>query len=105
MPCRRTAVVTGSRPCASAAAWASPWSSRRCNVRETPVDRIRIAPEVLAAIEAHARAEAPRECCGLLVGIAPTESEPAAVIHLAAPAHNLASTPTRYDLDPADHFR
>jgi proteasome lid subunit RPN8/RPN11 len=54
--------------------------------------------DVLAAIDAHARAEAPRECCGLLLGSL-TE------IRRAEPTRNLATTTTRYDIDPADHFR
>jgi proteasome lid subunit RPN8/RPN11 len=59
---------------------------------------IDIATDVLEAILAHARAEAPRECCGLLLGSL-TE------IRRAAPARNLATSPSRYDIDPADHFR
>jgi len=61
-------------------------------------DTMRVAREVLAAIDAHARAEAPRECCGLLLGSL-TE------IRRAEPTRNLAPQPTRYDIDPADHFR
>jgi proteasome lid subunit RPN8/RPN11 len=66
------------------------------------MDSIRVLPEVIAAIEAHARADAPRECCGLLLGTT-TDSERA--IQRAEATRNLASTPTRYDIDPADHFR
>ena len=53
-----------------------------------------------AAIEsmlAHAREEAPRECCGLLVG---TDS---AVVR-SIRARNLDPAATRYLIDPADHF-
>jgi proteasome lid subunit RPN8/RPN11 len=59
---------------------------------------IRVATAVLEAIIAHARAEAPRECCGLLLGSL-TE------IRRAEPARNLSPQATRYDLDPTDHFR
>jgi proteasome lid subunit RPN8/RPN11 len=68
------------------------------------MDRVRVAPDVLAAIESHARAEAPRECCGLLLGTLPPAST-WPEIHRAEPTRNLAIRPTRYDIDPADHFR
>jgi proteasome lid subunit RPN8/RPN11 len=70
-----------------------------------PPDSVRIGRDVLAAITAHARADAPRECCGLLVGLAPGGAPGALEVHRAEPTQNLASTPTRYDIDPADHFR
>jgi proteasome lid subunit RPN8/RPN11 len=60
--------------------------------------RIRVAPAVLHAIAAHARAEAPRECCGLLVGDDRRIDE-------AIPARNQADDPLRrYDVDPRDHI-
>ena len=53
---------------------------------------------VLDAIEAHARAEAPRECCGLLVG-------DAGEIYEAVATGNVAAEPLRrYEISPADHF-
>jgi proteasome lid subunit RPN8/RPN11 len=61
-------------------------------------EMVRIARRALAAIDVHARREAPRECCGLLVGA------PDHVIH-AEPTRNLAIKATRYEIDPADHFR
>ena len=48
-------------------------------------------------ILAHARAEAPRECCGLLVGTSTR-------VERITRAHNLRASPTRYLIDPADHF-
>ena len=45
----------------------------------------------------HARAEAPNECCGLLVGRR-------GAIEGSVRARNLQSSPTRYLIDPADHF-
>jgi proteasome lid subunit RPN8/RPN11 len=47
---------------------------------------------------AHARDALPNECCGLLVG---TETH----IRRAERARNLKASPTRYEIDPADHFR
>jgi desampylase len=53
---------------------------------------------VLDAIAAHARAEAPRECCGLLIGAAERIDE-------AARAENIADEPERrYVIDPAAYF-
>jgi proteasome lid subunit RPN8/RPN11 len=47
---------------------------------------------------AHARDEAPRECCGLLIG-----KYDSAVRSVRA--KNLAPSATRYFIDPRDHFR
>ena len=53
---------------------------------------------VLDAIEAHARRDAPEECCGLLLGTA-------AGIVEAVPARNIAAEPSRrYEIAPEDHF-
>jgi proteasome lid subunit RPN8/RPN11 len=68
------------------------------------MDRIQIPRDVLAAIASHARAEAPRECCGLLLGTAKAAGDGPAV-RRAEPTRNLAPGQTRYDIDPADHFR
>ena len=51
----------------------------------------------LDAIVDHARRDAPNECCGLLIG-----SE--RCIDEAVPARNARSSPTRYEIDPSDHF-
>ena len=60
---------------------------------------MRIARSVEAAIVAHARVEAPRECCGLLIGTA------AAILESSAAA-NIADDPLRrYLVDPHDHLR
>jgi proteasome lid subunit RPN8/RPN11 len=47
---------------------------------------------------AHAREEAPRECCGLLIGAG-------ASVLRSARAKNLDASETRYSIDPEDHFR
>ena len=53
---------------------------------------------VLAVIEAHARRDAPEECCGLLLGTATEIIE-------AVPARNIAAEPARrYEIAPEDHF-
>lgn len=49
------------------------------------------------AIIAHARAQAPLECCGLLIGAA-------GAIEAAVPARNLRASETAFLIDPADHF-
>jgi proteasome lid subunit RPN8/RPN11 len=56
-----------------------------------------LAAGIAASIEAHARAEAPRECCGLLVGLGDR-------IDHAVPTRNIAARPTRYEIDPTEHF-
>jgi proteasome lid subunit RPN8/RPN11 len=48
-------------------------------------------------IIAHARAEAPRECCGLLIGSGVAVTE-------AVAARNIAEKPTRFLIDPQDHI-
>jgi len=60
-------------------------------------DAVQIPGRVLDAIVAHAEAELPNECCGLLIGSALT-------IHESVPARNLAASPTSYLIDPEDHF-
>ena len=56
-----------------------------------------VRASVLADIAAHARGAAPAECCGLLIGTG-------ARIESAHAARNLRRSPTRYLVDPADHF-
>ena len=88
-------------------AWASPWSSRFL------LPDVRIDRDALTAIVAHARRDAPKECCGLLVGrpAGPAEdgiTGPAkAGPHVleAIPASNGASDPSRrYEISPVDYF-
>jgi proteasome lid subunit RPN8/RPN11 len=58
---------------------------------------VRLHGDVRERLVAHAREEAPNECCGLLVGSG-------SVIDECVRARNLEASPTRYLLDPADHF-
>jgi proteasome lid subunit RPN8/RPN11 len=59
---------------------------------------VRVAPEVLQAISAHAGAEAPRECCGLLIGSNGRIDEAVAAV-------NCAGDPVRrYEIDPRDYI-
>jgi proteasome lid subunit RPN8/RPN11 len=63
-----------------------------------PLSEIRIEREALTAIVAHAKRDAPNECCGLLVGRAGEIIE-------AIPASNGASEATkRYEISPVDYF-
>ena len=59
---------------------------------------MRIRPEVVEAIAAHARRDWPRECCGILLGSAGELVE-------AVAAENVAAEPVRaYEVSPADHI-
>ena len=49
------------------------------------------------AVVAHARAAAPAECCGVLIGRGDEVVE-------AVPTRNAADQPTRFLIDPQDHF-
>jgi proteasome lid subunit RPN8/RPN11 len=65
----------------------------------SPVEgAIQFARDALAAVVAHARAEAPRECCGFLLGTASHVRDAVAARNIAAPAT------TRFLVDPQDHF-
>ena len=58
---------------------------------------MKLRRDVLDAIVAHARAEAPFECCGLLIGSAQEVEE-------SYPAENVRRSTTRFEVDPAGHF-
>jgi proteasome lid subunit RPN8/RPN11 len=59
---------------------------------------LRIGIDVLVAIAAHARAAAPLECCGFLVGTRDGVDESVAT-------RNVDPCPTRFQVDPAEHIR
>ena len=56
-----------------------------------------ITAGVVDAMLQHARSELPNECCGLLIGAADR-------VERVARARNLKASPTRYLVDPVDHF-
>ena len=58
---------------------------------------MKMSHAVLGDMLAHAREEAPRECCGLLIGIRD-------VVERSVRAKNLAPQTTRYLIDPRDHL-
>jgi proteasome lid subunit RPN8/RPN11 len=59
---------------------------------------IRVRPDVLAAVEQHARRAAPAECCGLLVARSGRIDEAVAVDNRASDPHR------RYEIDPRDYL-
>ena len=56
-----------------------------------------IRRSVIRAIDKHAYRDLPNECCGLVLGTS-------TLIAHAVAARNLEASPTRYLIDPADHF-
>jgi proteasome lid subunit RPN8/RPN11 len=65
---------------------------------ESGIRDVRVARDALDAIAAHARREAPNECCGLLLGTASTIAE-------AARTRNVAGDPgSRFVIDPKEHI-
>ena len=59
---------------------------------------ITIVQRVLDDVKAHARQEAPRECCGVLIGRGQAILE-------SARALNLSDGTSRFLIDPRDHIR
>jgi len=58
---------------------------------------LRVSRGVLNAVAAHAVREAPRECCGILIGSATSVSD-------AIAARNIDERATRFLIDPQDHI-
>src|SRR5580765_6139622 len=99
MRCGHVVAGRAWRRSASAGAWGSRWSSRFL------LSDVRIDREALTAIVAHARRDAPNECCGLLVGRAAGPAEAGPCVLEAVAASNGASDPTkRYEISPVDYF-
>lgn len=63
----------------------------------TGTEGLAIRRSAREAMVAHARAQAPLECCGLLIGAG-------GAIDAAVPARNLRASGTAFLIDPADHF-
>ena len=59
---------------------------------------MRISPDLYEEVVAHARSEAPNECCGM---IASRDGEAVRVYR----AHNAAASPLRYEMDGAEQYR
>jgi proteasome lid subunit RPN8/RPN11 len=72
------------------------------SVAERPT-RITIPHEIAAAMRAHARAEAPREACGIIVGSAPAASGGAPLRWI--PTTNVLASSTLYEIDAAQLLR
>ncbi len=62
-----------------------------------PVGQVQIRQAALEQIVAHASVEVPNECCGLLIGTPDR-------VERAFGARNLRASPSRYQIDPVDHF-
>ena len=58
---------------------------------------MKIRPDALERIVAHAMDEKPNECCGLLIGTPD-------LVHEVMRARNLRRSPTKFQVEPADHF-
>jgi proteasome lid subunit RPN8/RPN11 len=63
--------------------------------------KVTLPAQLAAHIRAAARAAFPNECCGLIEGALDGENFRVLVLH---PARNLAASPDRFEIDPADHF-
>ena len=59
---------------------------------------MRIAPELYDEIVAHAQADAPNECCGMIAA----RNGDAVTVYRAA---NAAASPLRYEIDGAEQYR
>jgi [CysO sulfur-carrier protein]-S-L-cysteine hydrolase len=59
---------------------------------------VRLTPEQLDEMIAHARADAPNECCGMIA------SRDGAAVRVYR-AINAAASPYRYEVEPRDQFR
>ena len=58
---------------------------------------MRIAPELVEQMVAHAREDLPNECCGMIGG---RDGEATSVLRVA----NSAASPLRYEMDPQAQF-
>ncbi len=61
------------------------------------MNSVEVTHAVIDGILAHAREEAPNECCGLLIGTAGR-------IDACVRTRNLLASATRYRIDPQQHF-
>jgi proteasome lid subunit RPN8/RPN11 len=63
-----------------------------------------IAAELLEQILAHAREEAPNECCGVVAVAPPAGGEPARAMRVRS-ARNVHESPKRFEIDGRDVLR
>lgn len=63
-----------------------------------------ISPELLRQIVAHARAEAPNECCGVVAVVPATDGRPAQAMRVRS-ARNIHASPKRFEIDGKDVAR
>ncbi len=66
-------------------------------MKSLPIEAVVMPESVGRGLLTHARNEAPLECCGLLIG---TKEQ----VVRSARARNICQSPTRYRVDPVDHF-
>lgn len=72
--------------------------------------RVCLPAAILRDMLDHARHAVPDECCGLLIGSTHSAgsrskaSDTSVCVVSSVPARNLRRSPTRYLVDPADHF-
>jgi proteasome lid subunit RPN8/RPN11 len=60
-----------------------------------------IAAELLDQIVAHARAEAPNECCGVVAVVPVEDGRPVQAVRVR-PARNIHASPKRFEIDGKD---
>ena len=65
--------------------------------------RVSLPREITEAMRAHARAEAPREACGIIIGSAPAASGGAPLRWI--PTTNVLASSTLYEIDAAQLLR
>ena len=63
--------------------------------------KVTLSARLVDGIRAAARDAFPAECCGLLEGTRDGDGFRVMTVH---PAHNLAGSLDRFEIDPADHF-
>lgn len=66
------------------------------------ISSLAISKELREQIAEEARKAYPNECCGLIEGSREFETARALAIH---PTRNVAKTPDRFEIDPAEHIR
>ena len=72
------------------------------NVTDRPTS-VSLPSEITTALRAHARAEAPREACGIIIGSGPAASGGAPLRWI--PTTNVLASSTLYEIDAAELLR